>query len=569
MTDSATVLPYRIDRNVHDGSTDDLNDRNGLLGIGYWSEETTRPSDAIVNLWRELLGLIPDKTGNVLALARETAILASRFPEYYSPTDVTGIDISDNMLAFGGPGSARNGLGQMDDLRQSHSDASFDNIVCVEALLSPDTREVFIRDAYRLLRPGGRLVLSDALVSGRCTQERQDETAVSYPSDLDEYAHIYRRFGFVDTSVMDTTEQCWRRWFWAYVNFVHARFLDGKIDANEKNDALEPVYRLADVLDHYVIVAARKPLAVESRVTRVDINNQDLSSTFAEHTSAETRSGRPDGSELACNGSVATFPVREHDAPHEGGYDTLMYWPALEAFYGHSDFVNYGYWDNTTTDARDACVKLVEKLLALIPDKTGTILDVACGKGATTRQVLKYYPASDVTGIDLSDKQLQRCRQNAPGVHFLTMDAIDLQFDDNSFDNMICVEAAFHFVTRQRFLREAFRVLKPGGRLVLCDLLLTREAEGKRRWGTVENYVGDLDQYERICSDAGFADATIIDVTEPCLKNGYWAFVRFAHEQLLTRSITSDGLKTFVRRYFGLVPHFRFYLLACLQKCSE
>jgi ubiquinone/menaquinone biosynthesis C-methylase UbiE len=52
------------------------------------------------------------------------------------------------------------------------------------------------------------------------------------------------------------------------------------------------------------------------------------------------------------------------------------------------------------------------KLLAFVPEKQGTILDVARGKGATTRHLLKYFKPENVTGINISEKQLARC----PGV---------------------------------------------------------------------------------------------------------------------------------------------------------
>ena len=129
-------------------------------------------------------------------------------------------------------------------------------------------------------------------------------------------------------------------------------------------------------------------------------------------------------------------------------YDRRMYSERSTRRYEGSGFRNYGYWAPGIRSQVDACEELMEVLLAFIPKKVGAILDVACGMGGTTRHLLNYYDANAVTGINISSKQLRTCRQLAPGCRFLMMSATDMDFPEGSFDNVICVEAAHHFVTR-------------------------------------------------------------------------------------------------------------------------
>ncbi|MDP2105111.1 MAG: class I SAM-dependent methyltransferase, partial [Desulfobulbaceae bacterium] len=152
-------------------------------------------------------------------------------------------------------------------------------------------------------------------------------------------------------------------------------------------------------------------------------------------------------------------------------YDERMFNEMVDEYYSGSRFLNFGYWENQVQSPKEASENLLGRLLSFIPEKKGTILDVACGTGATTRFLLNFYPPEHVTGINISAKQLDTCRQMAPGCRFLEMDAAALQFSDASFDAIICVEAAFHFHTREKFLQEALRVLKTGGILVLSDAL--------------------------------------------------------------------------------------------------
>jgi ubiquinone/menaquinone biosynthesis C-methylase UbiE len=233
----------------------------------------------------------------------------------------------------------------------------------------------------------------------------------------------------------------------------------------------------------------------------------------------------------------------------------------IREYYSHSDFWNFGYWFEDTRSQEEACENLMEKLLAFIPEKKGTILDVACGKGATTRYLLRYYQPSEVTGIDIWQSRLETAKLNAPGCALLQMDAAKLGFGNSVFDNIICVEAAFAFDTREDFLRQAHRVLKPSGHLVLADAL------SPSRWiGRAKNYVRGLREYRDSYLRAGFQEVEVIDVTNECWTRFYKYFWRWGREKFLAKEI---GMFTYTGMILGILSGrvaLKHYLLVLAQK---
>lgn len=200
-------------------------------------------------------------------------------------------------------------------------------------------------------------------------------------------------------------------------------------------------------------------------------------------------------------------------------YDSLMLNTEYQKYYEDSGFYNFGYWDNCANSQREASEALVDQLVDRIADKGGCILDVACGPGATTSQLLRNYSPEQITAINIGEAQLAVARKRAPSCSFVLMDATKLGFADSQFNAVMCVEAAFHFNTRDAFLREAFRVLKPGGSLVLSDILFRGFLKPFGEYCQIPraNFVPDVASYRARVERAGFEEVTVQDTTQACV----------------------------------------------------
>ncbi len=151
-----------------------------------------------------------------------------------------------------------------------------------------------------------------------------------------------------------------------------------------------------------------------------------------------------------------------------------------EAFGRH---VHWGYWAHPRQagDSFHEFAEAAERTCVRVCDSTNirpgdSVLDVGCGLGGTLASLNERYSDVQLTGLNIDQRQLDYADNyitpTSSNTLTLTLgDACDMPFEDNSFDVVTALECAFHFDSRERFLAQVARVLRPGGRFALCDLV--------------------------------------------------------------------------------------------------
>ena len=142
-----------------------------------------------------------------------------------------------------------------------------------------------------------------------------------------------------------------------------------------------------------------------------------------------------------------------------------------------------------------------------------TLLDCGCGTAPMISLLYDKYPEKHYTGIDLTPGMIEAAKaKHIPGAEFIVGDCENLPFEENSFDAIICCQSFHHYPNVQDFFNSVYRVLKPGGRLILRDM--TMSAPG--RWfanhieiplinlkGHGDVHVYGRDEVNQLCNNAG------------------------------------------------------------------
>mmetsp|Transcript_36181 Transcript_36181/g.44259 ORF Transcript_36181/g.44259 Transcript_36181/m.44259 type:complete len:392 (-) Transcript_36181:180-1355(-) len=171
-------------------------------------------------------------------------------------------------------------------------------------------------------------------------------------------------------------------------------------------------------------------------------------------------------------GSVA----REYDAWTQDGILEYYWGEHIHLGYYNEEEMAAGYKKKNFIQAKYDFVDEMMKLggISSAEDGNAKVLDVGCGVGGTSRYLARQLgPDAEVTGITLSPNQVKRAtelavEQNTPNANFRVMNALDMEFDDDTFDVVWACESGEHMPDKEKYIQEMMRVLKPGGKFVMA-----------------------------------------------------------------------------------------------------
>lgn len=143
---------------------------------------------------------------------------------------------------------------------------------------------------------------------------------------------------------------------------------------------------------------------------------------------------------------------------------------AFDYFFGQDEFIETEYLCQARLNFLASVAQYSSSFVTSVDGKANPlkVIDVGCGTGHLLlalsnrlQKPLRLY------GLDFSDSAIRRSRRLVPSVEFVVASVYEIPYPDDNFDMVTCTETLEHLQRPEDALQEMFRVLKPGGQLVV------------------------------------------------------------------------------------------------------